>query len=79
MELQVGLKNTSEKDADWYMTNEVLKSLEDSQSIAEGGAYGYRLTYVGPDKKETVLYDSRNRMVAMMPRRVKVFTRPPMH
>ena len=58
MELQVGLKNTSEKDADWYMTNEVLKSLEDSQSIAEGGAYGYRLTYVGPDKKETVLYDS---------------------
>lgn len=36
MELQVGLKNTSEKDADWYMTNEVLKSLEDSQSIAEG-------------------------------------------
>ena len=33
MELQVGLKNTSEKDADWYMTNEVLKSLEDSQSI----------------------------------------------
>ena len=58
MGLQVGLKNTSEKDADWYMTNEVLKSLEDSQSIAEGGAYGYRLTYVGPDKKETVLYDS---------------------
>lgn len=58
MELQVGLKNTSEKDADWYMTNEVLKSLEDSQSIAEGGAYGYKLTYVGPDKKETVLYDS---------------------
>lgn len=40
------------------MTNEVLKSLEDSQSIAEGGAYGYKLTYVGPDKKETVLYDS---------------------
>lgn len=58
MELQVGLKNTSEKDADWYITNEVLKSLEDSQSIAEGGAYGYKLTYVGPDKKETVLYDS---------------------
>lgn len=58
MELQVGLKNTSEKDADWYMTNEVLKSLEDSQSIAEGGAYGYKLTYVGPDKKKTVLYDS---------------------
>lgn len=33
MELQVGLKNTSEKDADWYITNEVLKSLEDSQTF----------------------------------------------
>ena len=58
MELQVGLKNTSEKDADWYMTNEVIQTLEDAQQSAEGGGYSYRLTYVGSDKKETVLYDS---------------------
>lgn len=37
MELQVGLKNTSEKDADWYMTNEVLnlwKTARASQKAA---------------------------------------------
>ena len=58
MELQVGLKNTSEKDADWYMTNEVIQTLEDAQSSAEGGAYEYKLTYVGSDNAEKVLYDS---------------------
>ena len=58
MELQVGLKNTSEKDADWYMTNEVIQTLEDAQATAEGGGYTYRLTYVGADNTENVLYDS---------------------
>ena len=41
-----------------YMTNEVLQSLEDTQSVAEGGAYGYELIYVDPDGEETVLYSS---------------------
>ena len=40
------------------MTNEVLQSLEDTQSVAEGGAYGYELIYVDPDGEETVLYSS---------------------
>lgn len=58
IKLQVGLKNNADKETDWYMTNEVIQSLEDTQSIAEGGAYGYELTYVGPDQKEKVLYSS---------------------
>ena len=50
IELQVGVGN--------YMTNEVLQSLEDTQSVAEGGAYAYELTYVDPDGEETVLFSS---------------------
>jgi len=56
--LQVNLKNASGKKADWYMTNEVLQTLEDSNTSAEGGAYTYILTYHAPDGAETVLYSS---------------------
>jgi len=56
--LQVNLKNNSEKKADWYMTNEVLQTLEDSNASAEGGAYTYILTYHDPAGEETVLYSS---------------------
>lgn len=45
IELQVGIGNTGSGETDWYMTNEVLQSLEDTQSVAEGGAYGYELVY----------------------------------
>lgn len=58
MELQVVLKNSGEITTDWYMTNEVLATLEDSQDTAGGGAYTYRLSYVGKDGAEDVLYDS---------------------
>lgn len=58
MELQVGIKNTSEGETDWYMTNEIIQSLEESQSAADGGAYTYRLTYVDHAQKETVLFSS---------------------
>lgn len=58
MELQVGIKNVSDEKTDWYMTNEILQSLEESQSAAEGGAYTYRLTYVNHKNEETVLYSS---------------------
>lgn len=58
MELQVGIKNDSKDETDWYMTNEILQSLEESQSAADGGAYTYRLVYVDHSSKETVLYDS---------------------
>ena len=42
------------------MTNEVLSSLEDSQSMANGGAYGYRLAYINSLGEETILYSSEN-------------------
>lgn len=58
IELQVNVGNTSDSETDWYMTNEVLQSLEDTQSVAKGGAYGYELIYVDPDGEETVLYSS---------------------
>lgn len=54
----VTLTNENEETADWYMTNEVLHSLEDrSQSAARGGAYSYTLTYKGPTG-ERELYSS---------------------
>lgn len=58
IEIHLGLKNTSEKSADWYMTNEVLQSLEDSTSVAEGGAYTYVLQYVDAAGEAHVLYSS---------------------
>lgn len=60
MELQVVLENSGGQATDWYMTNEVLATLEDSQEAAGGGAYTYRLAYVGPDEVEDVLYNSEN-------------------
>lgn len=56
--LQVNLKNDSKNRADWYMTNEVLQTLEESQDSAEGGAYTYILTYQNPAGEETILYSS---------------------
>ena len=56
--LKVEIKNSDTGSTDWYMTNEVIQTLEDAQQSAAGGGYSYRLTYVGSDKKETVLYDS---------------------
>ena len=50
----ITLKNENANDADWYLKNEVLKSLED-ESKASGGAYTYTLTYSG---RSTPLYDS---------------------
>lgn len=58
MDLQVKIENASGSKSDWYMTNEVVQSLEDSNNAAEGGAYTYILTYVGPDGEETVIYSS---------------------
>ena len=52
------LRTPTVRDTDWYMTNEVIQTLEDAQSSAEGGAYEYKLTYVGSDNAEKVLYDS---------------------
>ena len=51
------LQNSNASATNWYMTNSVLDSLEDSVSIANGGAYTYQLIYSGPGGTET-LFDS---------------------
>lgn len=55
---QINLKNSSAEETEWYMTNEVLESLEESNNSAEGGAYTYILTYIDHNGKETTLYSS---------------------
>lgn len=46
--INVAVENGADKAASFYLTNEVLSSLEDSRDSAAGGAYGYRLNYQGP-------------------------------
>lgn len=60
-DIVMNLKNEYSDTVDWYMTNKVLKSLEDTRDNAElaGGAYTYRLTYKGPtSEQDRVLFDS---------------------
>ena len=58
-EFEVVVKNDNSTTTNWYMTNKILESMENSANSAEGGAYSYTLTYQGPkDAKATVLYDS---------------------
>ena len=56
--ISLSLKNSADYTTDWYMTNEVLSSLEDSQSVANGGAYSYILTYTDHAGEATTLYSS---------------------
>ena len=59
-ELTVGLelRNENAENTDWYMTNEVLHSLEDRSLIAAGGAYTYLLTYTNTAGNTTILFSS---------------------
>ena len=52
----VNLKHEHSTACDWYMSNKVLKSLE--EGVASGSAYSYYLTYTGPAGSTRVLYDS---------------------
>lgn len=58
--ITLALKNENNTATDWYMTNEVLYSLEDRSANAgtSGGVYTYKLTYTGPGGEEDVLFDS---------------------
>lgn len=58
--IQVAIRNTNKETTDWYMSNDVLRSLEDTVDVASGGAYSYRLTYTGPNGREQTLFDSEN-------------------
>jgi len=55
----VYVHNQHPKTTRWYMSNEVLRSLEESASAGKilGGAYSYKLTWVGPSGSQ-VIYDS---------------------
>lgn len=52
----VYLTNENSRTTRWYMSNEVLKSLEND--VASGGAYTYRLEYYNPSGKQSTLFDS---------------------
>ncbi len=54
----ITLKNSSGKTADWYVLNEIVNSLEDTQKNAAGGAYSYLLTYKPSAGEAVTLYDS---------------------
>ena len=53
----VTVRNRNSNTTRWYMSNTVLKSLEDGFTIS-GGAYQYKLTYTGPNGTQTTIYDS---------------------
>lgn len=52
------LVNENTASTEWYMTNKIISSLEDSVEGASGGAYTYELTYTAPDGTETELFSS---------------------
>ncbi len=57
--ITLNLKNDNASAANWYMTNEVLQSLEETAgSGASGGAYEYELTYTDPAGAREVLFTS---------------------
>lgn len=53
----IDLSNGNSNTVLWYMTNTVLKSLEDG-TVASGGAYTYILTYSGADGTTRELFNS---------------------
>ena len=55
--ISVDVKNEYEKDAEWYMKNEVIKSLE--TGAARGGGYTYELSYTGASGSSNELFSSR--------------------
>lgn len=56
--ITVALENGGGKSTDWWMTNRVLRSLEDTQEAASGGGYTYTLIYENPEGTEQILYTS---------------------
>lgn len=57
--ITLNLKNDNAPAANWYMTNEVLQSLEETAgSGASGGAYEYELIYTDPAGAREVLFTS---------------------
>lgn len=55
---EIKLQNATGSSTNWYMSSEVLESLEDANREATGAAYTYTLSYTGPDGEKLVIYDS---------------------
>ena len=55
---EVEFENRYDGTTHWYMKNEALETLEQSYDRTENGGYTYKLTHVGPDGDETVLFDN---------------------
>ncbi len=57
--ITLNLKNDNPSASNWYMTNEVMQSLEETAgSNASGGAYEYELVYTDPTGAREVLFTS---------------------
>lgn len=56
--ISMALRNNAEGDTDWWMTNQVLRSLEDTQRVASNGGYSYTLVYRHPEGTDEILYSS---------------------
>lgn len=60
-DIAIDINNENENTVDWYMTNEVLKTLEDTRDAAalSGGAYTYILSYKNNETgEEKLLFSS---------------------
>ncbi len=56
---RISLQNDYKDTSEWYMSNEVLKTLEDTSSKgAAGGVYSYELVYTDKGGKDVVLFSS---------------------
>ena len=56
--LTVTISHENADDADWYLWNDVIKTLEEEDADAAGSAYSYELTYIPPQGEEETLYSS---------------------
>ena len=57
--MNITLKNPTGYILEWYMLNEIINSLEDTQAKAAGGGYTYLLTYKPSEGAMKTLYDSK--------------------
>lgn len=55
--IEITIKNENKDATDWYLSNAVLRSLEDG-SAASGGAYAYALVYTDPQGRTDTIYQS---------------------
>lgn len=62
VKIQIKVENSDSRKTTWYMKNDIIKSLEDSENDARGGVYTYKLEYMPGDSSQEskVFYDSAN-------------------